>query len=84
MVNRIAAAKATNDWIHILQFEQRALGHMGCSCSGVCIDRPADLPLSDEPSMAQKKLEREGKRAISGLTVTIEILFKTSSVHSQQ
>jgi hypothetical protein len=26
---RIAAAKATNDWIHILQFEQRGLGHMG-------------------------------------------------------
>jgi hypothetical protein len=42
------------------------------------------LPFPDEPSRAQKKLEREGKRAISGLTVTIEILFKTSTVHSQQ
>jgi hypothetical protein len=61
LANRIAAAKATNGWIHMLQSEQRALGDMGCSSSGVCIDRPAALSFPDEPSRAQKKLEREGK-----------------------
>jgi hypothetical protein len=56
----------------------------GVHAAAYALSRPADLSFPDEPSRAQKKLERKGKRAISGLTVTIEILFKTSSVHSQQ
>jgi hypothetical protein len=42
------------------------------------------LSVPHEPSGAQEKLEGEGKRVLSGLTVAIEILFKPSGVHPQK
>ncbi|XLM17124.1 hypothetical protein DKB71_11530 [Pseudomonas sp. PLMAX] len=84
MANRIAAAKTADDRVYMLQFEQRFVGYLGSRCKGVCIDRLAGLSFPDEPSGAQEKLEGEGERAVSGLTVAIEILFKPSGVHPQK
>jgi hypothetical protein len=84
MANRIAAARSADDRVYMLQFEQRFVGYLGSRCKGVCIDRLAGLSFPDEPSGAQEKLEGEGERAVSGLTVAIEILFKPSGVHPQK
>jgi len=84
MANRIAAAWTSDDRVCVLQFEQRLVGDMGSLCRGECIDRLAGLSFPHEPAGAQEKLEGEGKRAVSGLTVAIKILYEASSVHSQK
>lgn len=61
VVNRIAAARTTDERVCMLQLEQRVVGDLGSLCRGVCIDRFADLSFPDEPSGAQEQLEGEGK-----------------------
>lgn len=61
MAHRIAAARQTNERLHLLQFEQHAMGDMGRLCRGLCIDRLAGLSFPHEPSRTQEKLKREGK-----------------------
>lgn len=84
VADRIAAPKTTDDRVYILQFEQRFVGDLGSLCRGVCINRLAGLSFPHESSGAQEKLEGEGKRAVSRLTVAIEILFKASGIHPQK
>ena len=73
MVDRIAAARQTNDRLCMLQFEQPVVGDLGSIFRGICVDRLADLPFPHEPSRAQEKREGEGKRAISRMTAASEI-----------
>lgn len=84
MANRIAATRKTNGRFCMFQFEQHVVGYLGSLCRGVCIDRLAGLSFPHEPSGTQEKLDSEGKRAISRLTVAIEILFKASGIHPQK
>lgn len=56
MANRVTAARQTKERLHLLQFEQHALGDMGRLCRGLCIDRLAGLSFPHEPSGTQEKL----------------------------
>lgn len=84
LANWFAATRKTNGRFCVLQFEQRVVGDLGGLCRSLCINRLAGLSFPHEPSGAQEKFKGEGKAAISGLTVTIEILFKTSGIHPQK
>jgi hypothetical protein len=57
MANRIAAARPVDDWVYMLQREQRVVGDMGILRRRVCIDRITGLSILDEPSRAQEKFE---------------------------
>lgn len=57
MANRIAAAKAADDRICMLQCEQRFVGDLGILRRRVCIDRITGLSFPDEPSRTQEKFE---------------------------
>lgn len=53
MAYRITAARAANDRLRMLQFEQRVVGDMGSLCRRLCIDCLAGLSFLDEPSRVQ-------------------------------
>lgn len=57
MANRIAAAREADDWVCVLQREQRVVGDLGTLRRRVCIDRITGLSIPDEPSRAQEKFE---------------------------
>lgn len=75
LVNWISAARTTNDRLCMLQFEQRAVGHLGSLCRSVCVNSLANLSFPHEPSGAKEKFEGDGKGAESGLTVASSIAF---------
>lgn len=84
MAHRIAATKKANDWVCVLQREQRLVGHLGRIRGRLCIDRIAGLPFSDEPSWIEEKFEGQRRSEDSRMTVPVEVFFKTSGIHSQQ
>lgn len=50
MADRVTAPKAADDWVCMLQLEQRAVGNSGSLYRGVCVDRFASLSFPHESS----------------------------------